>query len=447
MKLQRSQRGAAALVVALVLVFGMSLAAFFANRGLIFEQRTSANQYRSTRAFEMAEAGLEWAMARLNDDIFIAASPACTTATGTQSFRDRYLAPTAGTSPSFAINTANPPRPGCSIAADGTATCSCPVSGTNPTLGAATDPRFTVRFNPDPGGDPLTVEIVSYGCTNQGAPCDPGSTAVPDGTAVVSALFRVRPKFPSAPGAGLIAGSMAVTGGNLKVVNLDPKSNGITINSGTTVDQGNATSVVTLPGTPPRASVLDNDPALNALTNADANGDLFFQSFFGETQAQYQANPQTWLITSGSCGTRVRCTSCGTANSCGSAVSAAYNQGAVQFWSNTNVQFTNSNLPTVGTLGTATRPIIFAGPASVEMKANLTAYGMFFVATATASENWDYDGSGTAKIYGAFVSRGNFDKGSGTLDLIYDANMFGNGQSTGLLVRVPGSWRDQEAPY
>jgi hypothetical protein len=193
--------------------------------------------------------------------------------------------------------------------------------------------------------------------------------------------------------------------------------------------------------------VLDNDPALNALTNADSNGDLFFQSFFGETQAQYQANPQTWLITSGSCGTRVRCTSCGTANSCGSAVSAAYNQGATHFWADSNVQFTSSNIPTVGTLGTATRPIIFAGPAGVEMKANITAYGMFYVATATASENWDYDGSGTAKIYGSFVSRGNFDKGSGTLDLIYDANIFGNGQATGLLVRVPGSWRDQALPY
>jgi hypothetical protein len=444
MKFHRYQRGSSALIIALVLIFGMSLMAFFANRGLIFEQKTSANQYRATRAFEMAEAGLEWAVARMNDDIFIAASPSCATGTGTQSFRDRYLAPSAT---GLTINTANPPRPGCSVAADGTTTCSCPASGTDPGLGGAGDPRFTVRFNPDPGGDPFTVEIVSFGCTNQGALCDPGSTAVPDGTAVVRSLFRVRPRFPNSPGAGLIAGSMAVSGGNLKVVNLDVKSNGITINSGTTVDQGNATSVVTLPGTPPRASVLDNDPSLNALTNADANGDLFFQSFFGETQAQYQANPQTWLITSGSCGTRARCTSCTTAASCGSAVSAAYNAGASQFWADTSASFNNSNMPTVGTLGTSTRPIVYAGSGGVELRANITAYGMFYVATGTATENWDYDGSGTAKVFGAFVSRGNFDKGSGTLDLIYDANIFGLGQATGLLVRVPGSWRDTLETY
>ena len=61
----RHQRGATTLVVALVLLFGMTLVTFYANRGQIFEQRTSANQYRSTRAFEMAEAGLEWAAARL----------------------------------------------------------------------------------------------------------------------------------------------------------------------------------------------------------------------------------------------------------------------------------------------------------------------------------------------------------------------------------------------
>ena len=66
------QRGAVALVVALVLLFGMTLIAFFANRTMIFEQRTSANQYRYTKAFEVADAGIEWAIARLNDGVEMA---------------------------------------------------------------------------------------------------------------------------------------------------------------------------------------------------------------------------------------------------------------------------------------------------------------------------------------------------------------------------------------
>lgn len=448
MKGHKSQRGAVALVVALVLVFGMTLVTFFANRGMIFEQKTSANQYRSTKAFEMAEAGLEWATGRLNDDLFIAAAPSCATGGGTESFRDRYLDPQVGaTQATFSVNTT---RLGCSIAADGTTTCSCPTGGATPALGSASDPRFTVEFV-DAGL--LTVEIRSYGCTNagtDGAPCDPDSTDAPDGIAVVRALYKVRPKFPSTPGAGLVAGSAATSGGNLNVINLDVKSNGITINSGTTVELGMGTSVISLPGTPPHASVLDNDFSLKDLTNADASGDLFFQSFFGETMAQYQANPQTWIITSGSCDTRVRCTSCANGGACGQAVSSAIDNGVVQFWADTDVAFNNGNLPSStpnNTIGTAARPISFAGSAGVELRSNLVAYGMFFVATATAVENWDYAGSGTAQVYGSFVSRGDFLKGSGTLDLIYDANIFRAGEGTGLLVRVPGSWRDSRDPY
>jgi hypothetical protein len=449
MKLRRSQRGAAALVVAIVLVLGMSLVAFFANRGILFEQKTSANQYRSTRAFEVAEAGLEWAVARLNDDLFVNSAcnnPGVTGDPITNSFRQRYLLPSTGIPSSFAINTSTATHAGCTIAANGTATCSCPVAGTAPTLGSPTDERFAVRFRL--GADSTTVEILAYGCTNQGAPCDAGSSATPDATAVVRAEYKVRPKFPSTPGAGLVAGSAATTGGSLNVINLDVKSNGITINSGTTVKLGTGTSVITLPGTPPNASILDNDFSLRELTRADANGDLFFASFFGQTQAQYQADPQTWLITSGACGTNVRCTSCANAGGCGTAVSNAINSGVMQFWATTDVQFTTGNLPAVGTIGTPARPVIFAGSAGVELRSNVTAYGMFFVATGTAIDNWDYAGSGSAKVYGAFVSRGDFQKGgTGTLDLIYDANIFRTGEGLGLLVRVPGSWRDKETPF
>ena len=60
------QRGAASLIVVMLLFFVLSLTAAYANRHLIFEQKTSANQSRSTAAFEAAEAGIEWALAQLN---------------------------------------------------------------------------------------------------------------------------------------------------------------------------------------------------------------------------------------------------------------------------------------------------------------------------------------------------------------------------------------------
>jgi hypothetical protein len=73
---------------------------------------------------------------------------------------------------------------------------------------------------------------------------------------------------------------------------------------------------------------------------------------------------------------------------------------------------------------------------------------MLYAATASATENWDYDGSGSATIFGAMVSRGSFDKGSGTLNIVYDPKVFGlGGPPAGLRVRVPGSWRDSATTY
>ena len=61
----RGQRGAAALVVTMLLVCAMLIVVAVGNRNAVVETRASANQYRSTQSFEAAEAGLEWALARL----------------------------------------------------------------------------------------------------------------------------------------------------------------------------------------------------------------------------------------------------------------------------------------------------------------------------------------------------------------------------------------------
>jgi Tfp pilus assembly protein PilX len=436
------QRGAAALAVALVLLFGMTLVAFFANRGQIFEQRTSANQYRSTRAFEMAEAGLEWAVARMNDDAWMIAAPSCsTTGALVESYGERYLDLDAG---GFNLGAMAGVRSGCSIAANGATTCSCPADNASLNLGAAENPRFSVTYTVA-AGDPWAIEVTSFGCTSAGAFCG-DAAGTPDAVAVVRAVYKMKPAVPNAPGAGLVTGAAASTGGNLFVHNLDMASNGITINSGTTIELGGSTDVTTLPGTPPRASVLDNDPSLIALTQADANGDIFFASFFGETMAEFKNNPKTWLITSGACGANPRCTQCATDSSCGTAVSTAYDKGFNRFWSDTDVKWTN-NLPTAGTLGTADLPIIVASSEEIKLSSNLTAYGMFYAATATVTEEWTFTGSGSAKVFGAFISRGSFDKGAGTLDLIYDANIFKPENLRGVMVRVPGSWRDKTGEY
>ena len=86
------QRGAATLGITLLLLFVVMLVAGVANRNLIFEQRASANQWRSTQAFEAAEAGLEWAQAMLASDAAIGDACEPDAAPGNTAFRERFLA-------------------------------------------------------------------------------------------------------------------------------------------------------------------------------------------------------------------------------------------------------------------------------------------------------------------------------------------------------------------
>ena len=55
-----SQRGAATLAITLMLAFVVLLSVAFANRSMLFEAKTSANQYHAAQAYEAAEAGLDW---------------------------------------------------------------------------------------------------------------------------------------------------------------------------------------------------------------------------------------------------------------------------------------------------------------------------------------------------------------------------------------------------
>ncbi len=426
-------RGAALLVVTFLLLFLMALVVLYMNRSLLFEQKSSASLERSTRAFELAEAGLEWGLANLNNPLRLDSS--CTPLTdpkvaGTD-FRTRYINP-AEQPTRFAIPPSS--RASCTVnSVANTLSCSCPAPGTAPVLGSADAGRFTVQFN-QLAADPLAVELVARGCTSADPQCGDVSGAA-DATAVSRLAVKLVSTFGRAPPATMAAGGFIEVGGNLTVVNTDHASNGVTINSGSTVTAGSGTTVVTLPGTPTAMSILDNDPTLSALSSLDADGDRFFQSFFSKDMETFRNQTLTKVILA---------TDCGSAIECGELVASYIDQGYQQFWLYPDVTFTSSRLPETGTLGTESRPVFIATAGSLELKAAITAYGMFYAASRDATQTWDYTGSGTATVFGAFVTRGNFNKGSGSLNLIYNPRLFGlgGGRPVGTLVRVPGSWRD-----
>jgi hypothetical protein len=445
------ERGAAALAVSLVLLFGMTVIAFFANRGMLFEQRTSANQYRSTKAFEMAEAGLEWAVAQLNTQGAVATAPSCapSTAIADVTFARRYLTIGAG-----GIGVVANGRPAGSIASNGAVTAECPAPGNNATLGNDSEPRFRVEFQ-TVASDPWSIRIISRGCTNAGAPCDLASAATPDGQAVVTAIYKMKPAVPLAPGAGLVTGGAAsVTTGSMNVINEDRLSNGITINSGSLIDLGSGTNVFTIAGTPPQASVLDNDPSLRNLANADGTGNIMFQSFTGKTFTEFQESSDVWVITRGTCPAVAagRCSTCSSDSDCGTKVMDAYtNNRYEKFWADTaatTIQFGTSNRPAASatnpdrTFGTADRPLIIGSLSNVDFNGAITAYGLFYAATASATDNYVVVGTGNATVVGSIVTRSDFSKGAGTMNLVYRADLFSPSLDFGTMVRVPGSWRD-----
>jgi hypothetical protein len=441
------QSGAVSLIVALVLLLGGTIIAFFANRGFIFEQRTSANQYRATKAFELAEAGTEWALGKLNERMPLSSAtpsdcaPAASPVGALGSFYQRYANPRLASDAlctAAGVGCLAPPNtgvPGCRISATGVAVCDCQTAAvadlgtSNPEQG-----RFGVRIRPGP--DPTTIEIVSRGCTNGNDACDPNTDSTADATAIVRVLAKVVPGVPSGPAAPLTSGSATVTSGSLDVINNNQASNGITIHAGTTVQVGNGANVYSLPGTPPRASILDGDPSLANLTNADE--DAFFAKYFGQTLTSYRSqDPDVIHVGPSAPIAANRCTS---AADCGQVVVA--NAGRVQyprFYVDGDVSFNGA------TLGAAASPVTLVASGAMLLRGTITAHGLFYAATATATDNWDFNGSGNATVYGAFISRGDFNKGAGNLRLIYPQSPWWSNAAppVGRLARVPGSWRDK----
>lgn len=426
----RKQRGATTLVVSLILLFGMTLVAFFVNRSMLFEQKTSANQLRSTKAFEAAEAGIEWATAMLNDPRYI--NDSCTTTgTNTESYRKKYLSYNAATG-FTPVTTA---RPGCSISTtSGTPVpnCKCPAAGANPSLSSTTDSTFTVTFEPNPTvlsdgtTDKESVKVTSYGCTSAGTQCVPGSSAgTADAYQKISVILKLRPAVRAVPAAAITTGgSLRLTSSASSISNTDPGSNGILVNAGggintTAVPNCNGApkdfqNTSTLPGTPWQNSMIANDASLSSLS---ANPDAMFESYFGTTLAQFQADASTKIL--------------GNCRSALNDYTSAFNQGYRSFYTDCDFQTNND-------MGSTADPVIFVTTKDLKFNGGANLYGLIYGDQAT----WDGVGAGNGSINGALIVRGNY-CANANADYNYSADALKNIRGlTGSMVRIPGSWKD-----
>ncbi len=417
------QHGMAVLAMVMILLFGISLIVLYLNRSIIFEQRISANQMRSTMAQEMAEAGIEWATGMFNRAEFIGTN--CQPlAGGSLTFRKQYV--TVSPTPGIASHV----LPGCKLnPATGVSLCHCPAvpaSGTTlANLGSASLPGFTVQFSPV-AGDAEAVRVIATGCTEQADTCGPGTRGASDASASVSVVLKLMPGLRAVPAAPLTCGLSCSIGGSFDIVNQDVATGGILVNAGSTVS-ASASQLTTIPGQPMSGAIIDNDPSLLSLASSDptCSNSSMFSAFFGSTVAEYMASPLTKTI------------SCSTANDCGQLIGAAYNAGWRAFYFPLSLEINNS--APFSQLGTATDGVSLVSPGQIDINGNISLYGMLF----SNSSNFNNLGTGTANIYGAMVTCGGFNSnGNGTVNYLPSA-LSSTRTSSARMVRMPGSWTDR----
>lgn len=414
-----SQRGGAPLIVVMVLLFSMALVAAYANRSLLFEQRTSINQYRATQAFEAAEAGLEWAQAMLNDPRPIGAD--CVAVASGDSLRERWLHFDAARVRHVPVTWSAAGHPtslhaACARTASGWS-CSCPAGG-HPAIdpAAAAGARTAFIVHAEPADQPGMVRVVASGCTGVAGACAPAGTAQSEASSTVEAMFALAPGMASLPAAPLTAkGDIDVGSASIGLHNPAPASHGIAAHAGGRIAAANA-RLTTLPGASPLHAAVSGDHAL-AVTSADH----LFTAHFGLDKAGWRAQPAVH---------RLPCT-----GDCSAALAAAVAglRGRALVW-------IDGDLALAGplTLGTPTHPVIVVSTGAATLSGALTLHGVVYAASIV----WKDAPPGSALVRGALISEGDY-RGNGAPDVFYDATVLRTLQyDSGSFVRLPGSWRD-----
>ena len=420
------QGGAATLVVVLVLFFIVALVAAYTTRNLIFEQRTSANQYRSTQAFEAAEAGLEWALTMLNSGrIDASCVPHVDPTTTDDTFRQRYLsiASDTGVVAARTRSGGEPLRPACVF--DGSDwQCSCPGDDA-PTLAAPSgpgpSPAFVLRFVSDPAYPPGVVRIESTGCTrlDAGEVCS-GNVDDGDSLSRTTILAALRSAAVTTPVAAVTArGNLGLGSDMLVAANREIAAGGFTLHVGRALT-GTPRALYGPPGTPPAQTIVDEPDTgpMAALTT-----DRMFASAFGMGKDTYRLQPATVTL---DCA--LDCTAAKVRDT------ARLNPGRMLWIAGDLV------LDTDDPIGSATEPVLLAVTGNVAVASTTSAevHGLVYVMGDTL------DNGNALVLRGALVGEDNLGfAGGGTTTVDYGSDLLRRLRTThGSFVRVPGSWRD-----
>lgn len=419
----RGQRGAATLIVVMVLFLVMALLAAYANRSLVFEQRIAGGYYRASLAQEVAEGGIDWTVSMLNGT---AIDGSCLpVANGGTRFIDKYMS----VSPADRANKRLITIPD-GIAADCVRTgnsldCRCPDPDTRtaqPTtvVNGSLAPSFGVQVGTDVDVRYGNFLVLSQGCTDSSIDSCRGlavdrsktATAASEQSAGVAFIAAV-PSSPSSP--VTVKGTLSASGtGGLGLHNTDPATSGSLVLSG-----GAAPSPAlvdsrmdTLPGTPPGQAQAFDNAQLAAMSD-----DLFFQSYMGMAPGRYVNHPALRKIT------------CQAGGDCGPTLLAAYTAGKRMLFVDGALNISSNVV-----IGTAAAPVLIIANGTVTLTGPMQLSGML----VGRSLIWTNTGGLTSQINGMVLVSGNMTT-TGNMDVIYRqdiANEFRN--RLGSYARVSG---------
>jgi hypothetical protein len=402
----RSQRGVGTLGVTLLLMSFLSLALLYAHRGLLFEQRSAANQQRAAVAFETTQAGLEWATAMLNDPRTL--DDHCELLPGGTSFRDRYLGFEAGSAAPTLL-----PEPACRR--DGAAwACRCMTAAGAPSPEAGDGPRFKVGFTAL-AAVPAAVHVAAQGCSGPGQPCDDAAALPSDATAAASVVLKHKPGLLSPPTAAITAGGSVQLGGTMSLVNRDARRGGRLVTAGGLVTVGGDASLEGPAGTPVETLLASNEPTLAGRTS-----DEMFAALFGATVEGHSQWPTVRRISGASARER------------GAALLAAAEQGYGAFHVDGDLSFD------VSIIGTPERPVLIVSSHGIACLAACRVHGLLVgdLDTRPASDLQQ------VTVHGAVVTRGHHVQ-AGDGGVVYDGDILERLSSrTGAWVRMIGGWKD-----
>ena len=395
--LRSRQTGAVTLVMSIVLLILTSMVAAYTGSAVIFERKVSANEYRSSQAFEAAESGLTEALAYMG-------SPG-----GADKDKDGAVDPVFDTD-GDGIGNVN------TVAFADSSSVTVTIAGTFP-----------------------NYEVQAVGVSDDGT-----------ATRTISTLGTTVDALPNAPDNPFTSRGQVVIGGSATVHN--PEGNS-TIWGGDDVDLGSNNATATNIANPDDAgypSCMDSsmtcsttrssskvatglDVVENDASLANLSAEQMFLNFFGASMENYRESRVTLDVPAASAGNLASDSDPGINLATGEVI---WVEGDASLSSSTTVgcevKVTGSGTCASNNLD----PSILIINGDLETKGTPNFYGVVFVTGSV-------DLGGNNSVHGAIIVAGDLiSAGGGSLDVWYNSDVLQQSRDNGPLAGAPGSWRD-----